>query len=153
MKTCTFCLLAVLALAACDTVSDTNGATGTPPIRIQGNWTYSFDVVDETGEATCQTRGSIAINQTQAGDQFGGLISGVYSCTYGGDTNDQTAVLPISAGELSGLSVRFIAFGCTHLGAASGDPATSMSGGLTCTFPLTPGGPTRVFSGSWGANR
>ena len=152
MKVCAFFPLAALALAGCDTTSATGNFTGTPPIRIQGSWTYRFDVSEPSMMATCQTRGMVQITQTQNGDQFGGGISSIFSCTNGGETTEPTtALLPVTAGELAGQSVRFIAFGCIHLGALTDE--NHFAGTLNCTFPLTEMGPTYQFSGTWEAAR
>lgn len=153
MRIAAFFVLPVLATAACDSTSGM-GFGGTPPVRIGGNWTYSFDVIDESRQATCQARGNVNIVQTQIGDQFTGGVSGVFSCMNGGEmTGDQTALVPISGGELTGMGLRFIAFGCIHLGAVSGDPPNHAFGTLECTFPVTEMGPTRPFSGTWEATR
>jgi hypothetical protein len=147
-------ILAVPAMMACDTTTGTGEFTGVPPVRIAGSWTYSFQVFDASGNAHCETNGTALINQTQNGDQFAGGVSGVFICTEGSQSDgEQTALVAITAGEVSGLGVRFIAFGCVHLGTIGGDPPNIFSGTLNCTFPVTANGPARPFSGTWSATR
>jgi len=155
MKVCAFFPLAALALAGCDTTSATGNFTGTPAIRIAGSWTYRFDVIEPSMMATCHlTRGTMTINQTQNGDQFTGGVSGDYACINGGEAPEPaTAIVPVTVGELAGQGVRFIAFGCIHLGALTGSDANHFAGTLNCTFPLTEMGPAYPFSGTWEATR
>lgn len=154
MKIGVLFLLAVPAVMACDAATDVGDFTGTPPARIAGMWTYDFVVYDDDGIASCATSGNVQISQTQNGDQFSGGVNGVFSCSENGLPGEpQTAIVAITAGELTGASVRFIAFGCVHLGGVSGDPPDHLGGTLNCTFPVSEFGPTRPFSGTWGANR
>lgn len=104
--------------------------------------------------ATCQAHGLVFFNPTAAGDQFTGFVNSIYSCFNGGEsTGDVTAIVPVSAGELAGEAVRFIAFGCVQLGAFSGSPPNRANGTLSCTFPITDFGPSLSFMGTWEASR
>lgn len=144
---------AVLALIACDQTSPTGGFMGTPPIRIAGTWTYQASVTDGV-MADCQTHGTIQINQSQAGDQFSGILQGSQLCMNGGESSgDLSVYFPYSVGELSGQSVRFIAIGCTHLGALTGSPANHLTGNASCLLQVTEGGNPRMFTGTWEATR
>jgi len=154
LRTFTLVLLTVVATTACDAAPDITEYTGTPPLRIAGTWTYEFNVYDADGMAHCTTFGNVLINQTQNGDQFTGGVSGVYNCTEGSQSEgDQTAIVAVTAGELTGLGVRFIAFGCIHLGALTDSTARQFRGTLNCTFPVTENGPSHDFSGTWEASR
>lgn len=147
-------LFAVPAILACDAATDTGEYTGTPAIRIAGSWTYEFNVYDADSMAHCRTYGDVLINQTQNGDQFTGGVRGVYNCTDGSQSDgDLPALVAVTSGELSGLAVRFIAFGCVHLGTLTDASATHLKGNLSCTFPVTEFGPTRPFFGTWEATR
>jgi hypothetical protein len=153
MRTFTLVLLTVVATTACDAAPDITQYTGTPPLRIAGTWTYEFNVYDGA-LANCRTSGNVQINQTLNGDQFSGYVHGEYACINGGDVPEPvTALVPVTAGELTGLGVRFIAFGCVHLGALTDSTAKQFRGTLNCTFPVTENGPSHDFSGTWEASR
>jgi hypothetical protein len=154
MKIGVLFLLAVPAVIACDSTTYAGDFVGTPSIRIAGTWSYNFIVYDADSGAYCTTSGNVMLNQSQNGDQFTGGVSGVFNCIENGyPGEEQTAIVPVTAGELAGASVRFIAFGCIHLGAVSGTPANHFTGTLNCTFPLSEFGPTRPMSGTWEATR
>jgi hypothetical protein len=154
MRIAAFFPLAVLATAACDHTTPTGGVVGTPPIRVGGNWSYSFVVTDGM-MASCQAQGSFSVTQSQmgTGDQFNGLVQGVQNCLFGGETTEDALYGGVSLGEIAGESVRFTGLGCLHTGTASGNPATAMSGVATCSFSVPPETPARTFSGSWQASR
>jgi hypothetical protein len=148
-------LVTVLAIAACDRASPIEGRVGTPPLKIGGAWTYKFDVIDQSGLATCQTHdGTLNINPTGAGDSFNGNVRGVFACMLSGDSTGDFAIAAVTSGELTGESVRFIAYGCVHLGALSGSPPDHASGiVLDCSLGPAPDYPTRPFTGTWEASR
>ena len=154
MKMCALFLFAVLAMTACDHPSDSNGATGTPPIRIGGNWTYTFDISDGN-MASCQANASLTVTQSQmgTGDQFTGTVLGSQSCLFGGDMTLDNLYGSVTAGEIGGAAVSFRGMGCFHTGAASGDPANSMSGSTTCSMSIPPETPPHTLTGTWTASR
>lgn len=153
MRLCLLFVLAVLAVTACDhpTASLT---TGTPPIRIGGNWTYTFDVSDGM-MASCQANASLTVTQSQmgTGDQFSGVATGVQNCLFGGETTEDNLYGGVGGGEIGGESVRFTGLGCLHQGSASGDPATHMGGTATCSFSVPPLTNPHTFTGTWEAFR
>ena len=157
MKITAFLVLlpTILAIAACDSVTPNQGFVGTPPLKIGGAWTYKLDVIDESGLATCQNHdGTLNINPTGAGDTFTGNVRGVFSCMYGGESTGDFAIAAVTSGELTGESVRFIAYGCVHLGALSGSPPDHASGRVVnCSLGPAPDYPTRPFGGTWEASR
>ena len=145
----------ILAIAACDNVTPNQGFVGTPPLKIGGAWTYKFDVIDESGQAICQTHdGALNITPTAAGDTFNGNVRGVLSCVLGGDSNGDFGIASVTGGELTGESLRFIVYGCVHLGAVSGSPPDHASGTvLNCSLKPAADYPTRSFTGTWEASR
>jgi hypothetical protein len=144
-------LLALFATTGCDNATAT-GATGIPPIRIAGTWTYTGEVSDPAMTASCQMTGTANLNQTN--DTFNGLLNnGSQVCLFGGERTEDPLYGPVTAGEIGGESVRFRGAGCLHTGTISGSPANHMDGVFSCSFSLPPETPPRTFSGTWQANR
>jgi hypothetical protein len=146
----------ILAIAACDGVTPSQGFVGTPPLKIGGGWTYKLDVIDASGIATCQTYdGTLTINPTAAGDTSNGNVRAPLSCTVGVDSEGYYGISAVTAGELTGESVRFVAYGaCVHQGALSGSPPDHASGTvINCSFAPLPDYPARTFNGTWEASR
>lgn len=156
MRSCAFFLpwvfLAVFTISACGEKSPT-GVSGTA-LRITGAWSYSVDAIDASMMASCHAQGTLGLSQTDAGDQFGGGLVGLQSCTDGGvSTGNMDVVVPVSAGELAGAAAKFDLLGCTHMGTVTGSPPSRVAGTVTCSLAVTEGGAPRPMTGTWVATR
>ena len=155
ISACFVLLLAILAMTGCDSTTPSAGLSGTPPIRLGGNWAYTFNVSDGV-MSTCQANATLQVNQSLmgTGDQFTGLLfQGVQVCLFGGERTEDPLFGGVSAGEISGESVRFIGLGCLHMGVASGNPPNHMEGVSSCSFSIPPETPPRTLTGTWEASR
>ena len=154
MRISTFLPFAIFAGTGCGDTTAPKGGTGTPALRISGSWTYTVTATDQGMMATCQANGTVTFSQTDTGDQFGGGLAGMQTCIDGGvSTGAQTVIVPVSAGELAGAAVKFVALGCTHVGSVTGSPPNHFTGTVSCSLAVTEGGTPRPFTGTWEATR
>jgi alpha-tubulin suppressor-like RCC1 family protein len=100
-----------------------------PPtsLDVDGVWDWTEQIVGSS--YTCNDTGSY--NFTQVGVTFGGQSRQVGGCRAPGD-NVRTD--PVSAGVISGTDITFAVGGgvCHYAAHASGTPASSLSGTVTC---------------------
>ncbi len=142
-----------LALAAFAVLLAACGGSSTGPsmpASIGGTWSYSANISNTQLQTSCQATGTVTINQS--GSQFSGSNTGNSVCTGPGGTSAGPAGGTISGGQVTGNSLTFVDDqGCSYSGAASGSPTNRMSGQVTC--PLSVGGTTYQFTGTWTASR
>ena len=136
-------------LTACGGGGDSGGPS--TPVDIDGTWNYSVTVSNSTVQVSCNTTGTMVINQ--AGDQATGTYSGQGECNGpGGSTGQQPVAGNVSGGKINGNKVSFgDQEGCSYSGTASGTPTNAMGGNASCVVGVQ--GTNYTFRGTWSASR
>src|SRR5437867_6468544 len=134
------------ALAGCsDSTGPSTGAI--EAVSVVGVWDWT-ERISPPGGYTCSDTGSYAF--AQAGPGFGGTSDQVGNCSGFGGVIDNARSDVLSGGLVyAGDSVRFTVLTCVYRGVVSGDPASSISGVVSCdtlgrpegTWQAHPGGP------------
>jgi hypothetical protein len=141
-------LRAVLAISglllACDSSSPS------PPLDIQGMWSFASTISNSSIQTTCDASGTIVVAQDTS--RFSGRYSNGVTCSHPGGFTNAPANGSLSEGSINGKFLTFLDdAGCAYSGVASGSPANRMKGTLRCTEAVQ--GASYQFSGTWTASR
>jgi len=114
-------------------------------LSVAGVWDWTEQISPPGGYA-CSDTGSYAF--AQVGLSFTGTSDQVGSCSGFGSVIDNTHSDPLSGGLVyAGDSVRFAVAPCVYRGVISGDPASSISGVVSCDTLNRPQGTWRAHPG------
>src|SRR5436190_799762 len=134
------------ALAGCSDPTEPS-TRAIEAVSVVGVWDWT-ERISPPGGYTCSDTGSYGF--AQVGPTFTGTSDQVGSCSGFGTVIDNTRSELLSGGLVyAGDSVRFAVTTCVYRGVVSGDPASSISGVVTCdtltrpqgTWQAHPGGP------------
>ena len=138
-------------VAACTALAACFGSGGVQPntADISGNWQYTEAFTDLSHGISCADTGTYQM--VQAGATFTGsyVQRGICRTPQGDVSNADNG--PVSAGHLTGRTLRFVAPNCAYDGSVSADTYDRIAGHVVCQLRDS----TRLlsFSGSWSANR
>ena len=141
--------LGSLILVACGGSSNNDGPTGpTPPADITGVWTIAAHV--SGSQANCSAAGTLTLNQT------GTLFNGTFTessglCTTPSDQLSGSLDGLVSGGTVNGTEVTYANGPCNLAGQATGTPANSVSGTMSCVVLYQ--GQNASLTGTWQMTR
>ncbi|HKW47318.1 MAG TPA: hypothetical protein VJN70_07730 [Gemmatimonadaceae bacterium] len=127
------------------------GDQATAPLNINGTWQYTDDI--SNGQLLVSCTRNATLDVTQNGSNFTAIVSsGTQSCTGpNGTTSVSLAGVTFQGGQITGSTVSFASGTCNFTGASSGNPASDLSGGETCTILVSLR--SYAFDGHWHASR
>jgi len=138
-------------VAACTALAACFGSGGVQPntADISGNWQYTEAFTDLSHGISCADTGTYQM--VQAGTTFTGPYAqrGICRTPQGDVSNADNG--PVSAGQLTGRTLKFVAPNCAYDGSVSADTYDRIAGHVVCQLRDS----TRLlsFTGSWNANR
>ena len=138
-------------VAACTALAACFGSGGVQPntADISGNWQYTEAFTDLSHGISCADTGTYQM--VQAGTTFTGSYAqrGICRTPQGDVSNADNG--PVSAGQLTGRTLKFVAPNCAYDGSVSADTYDRIAGHVVCQLRDS----TRLlsFTGSWNANR
>lgn len=144
-------LLRLPLIAACTALAACFGNGGVQPntADISGAWQYTEAFTDLSHGISCADTGTYQM--VQAGTTFTGTFTQRGICTTPQGDVSNTAHGPVSAGQLTGRTLKFVAPNCSYDGSVRADTYDRIDGHVVCQVQDS----TRLLSltGSWNATR
>lgn len=135
--------LTILAAAAC------GDSTGPEDLALSGDWIYEQNFSAAIIGLSCTSGGTMTIAQN--GSRFDGTYVQTGTCTVQGDEVDNSSTGDIDNGLVTGMAIAFQTENCDYNGTVNAQPATSVSGTVTCR--LNTGSESLTIAGSWSATK